>query len=144
MTTALIGNIGERLDLLIRQGGTFGPYKFKMQQPKSGAVPLSDGTYAPTDLDPIDLTGAVIRGQIRRTPADTAIVADVLVVITDAAAGEYEISLTDEVTAGIVAGVDLSKRESQYVWDLELEDTLGRVLPLYWGAVKVFREVTRV
>lgn len=143
MTTTL-GTIGERMDLLIRQGATFGPFMFTMKAPKAGAVAQADGTYADADLLPIDLTGCTLRGQIRKTPADVAVVASLAVTVTDAAGGSYQFELTDETTATIVAGIDLSKRESIYVWDFELQDSLGRVIPLYWGEVRVFREVTRV
>ncbi len=51
---ATLGYIGERLDLLIRQGATFGPF---------------DVTLANPDKTPVDLTGATVRAllvQLRR------------------------------------------------------------------------------
>lgn len=123
-----IGSIGNRLDLLIRQGGTFGP--------------VTD-TLANPDGSPVDLTGATIRGQIRKQPSDTAIVASFDVVITNALGGEYTFGLPASTTAGITAGADVTKPDSIYAWDIELQDTLGRVIPLHWGTVRVHREVTR-
>ena len=128
MTVQTLGNIGTRLDLLIRQGATFGPFVCTMTNP--------DGT-------PVNLTGATIRGQIRKAPADTVVVASLVVTITDAAAGKYTFSLSDATTAAIAAGADVTKPASVYVWDLELQDAAGSVIPLYWGDVRVHREVTR-
>lgn len=142
--TITLGTIGERMDLLIRQGATFGPFKFVMKAPSQGAVPQADGSYVETDLIPVDLTGCALRGQIRKTPSDATVVAELNVSITDPTGGTYQFDLSDTVTAAIVAGVDLSKRESSYVWDFELTDSSNRVIPLYYGEVRVFREVTRV
>lgn len=130
MSTPLgsIGTIGERLDLLVRQGGTLGPFVCTMVNP--------DGT-------PVDLTGCSITGQIRKRPADAVIVAALAITITDPAGGAYRFGLPDDVTAAIVAGADISRPESLYVWDLELHDSAGQVIPLYWGDVRVHREVTR-
>jgi hypothetical protein len=92
---ATLGYIGEKLDLLVRQGATLGPFT-------------------------------------------------VTLTITDAAAGKFQFGMTDEATAAIPAGETLKDAASVYVWDMELEDASGRVLPLYYGDCKVFREVTRV
>ena len=45
--------------------------------------------------------------------------------------------------AGIQAGETIKDPASLYVWDMELEDASGRVVPLYYGDCKVFLEVTR-
>lgn len=127
-TTPVLGSIGDKVDLLIKQGSTFGPMVATLKNP---------------DLTAVDLTSMVIRGQIRKKALDTAIVASVVVAITDATGGVFEFSLTDEVTAAIVADELMQRPGSKYVWDMEIEDSLGRVIPLYYGDVTVFREVTR-
>lgn len=134
MTTPTIGYFGERLDLKIRQGATFGPIQATMRNPV--VPPATIGT-------PVDLTGCTIRGQIRRKALDVAIVASFAVTITNAAAGQYEFGLSSATTAGITAGETLDSSTSKYVWDLELVDATGRITPLYYGAVTVLREVTR-
>jgi hypothetical protein len=126
--TATIGTIGERLDLLIRQGATLGPFICTISNP---------------DGSPVNLTGATIRGQIRKQASDTSPTATFAVLIMDAAAGRYSFALDAATTAGIPAGRDITKPESLYVWDMELQDSLGRVIPLYWGDARVHREVTR-
>lgn len=140
-----VGNIGEELDLLIAQGRDFGPLRFQAFQldPALGEWP-ADAPIPESAWVPMNLTGATIRGQIRKKPADTAVVAALVVTMTDAAAGRYELSLPDEVVAGIVAGTDLRRPESLYAWDLEMVEPGGRIVPLYWGAVRVHRRVTRV
>lgn len=126
--TAQLGYIGERLDLLIRQGATLGPFICTLSNP---------------DASPVNLTGATIRGQIRKKAADTAVVATLSVIIMNPTGGQYSFALDAATTAGIVAGADITKPESVYLWDMELQDSLGRVIPLYWGDVRVHREVTR-
>ena len=123
-----IGWLGEPLDLEIRQGATFGPHNAAMVNP---------------DNSPVDLTGCVIRGQIRRTALTTTVTASLSCTITDPAGGLYTLSMTDEVTAAIPAGESITDPKSKYVWDLELEDSQGRVIPLYYGNVSVLRESTR-
>lgn len=123
-----LGNIGEKLDLKIRQGATLGPFKATML--------LASG-------EPFDLTGATIRGQIRRRALSEEVTADIQVEIPAPLLGEYQFGLDDETTAGMEAGEALADSESLYVWDLELELSDGTVKPLYYGKVSVFREVTR-
>jgi hypothetical protein len=128
MATLLIGNIGERMDLLIRQGATFGPFTATMKNP---------------DESPVNLTGCLIRGQIRRKPADSVIAATVEVTSPYDATGAYVFGLPSAVTAAIQCGADTSAPTSLYHWDLEMVDSQGLVHPLYWGEVRVHREVTR-
>lgn len=127
-TAPSIGSIGERLDLVIKQGSTFGPMSNTLTNPDGSAV---------------DLTACVVRGQIRRKALDASIVASFVCTITDADEGQYEFGLTDEVTAAITAGELPSVPASKYVYDMELEDSVGRVIPLLYGNVTVMREVTR-
>ena len=126
---ATLGYIGERLDLLIRQGATFGPF---------------DVTLANPDKTPVNLTGATVRAHVRKKALDANVVIDLQVQITDASAGKFQFGLSDELSASITAGETVKDPASLYVWDMELEDVLGRVVPLYYGEVKVFREVTRI
>jgi hypothetical protein len=134
MSTPTIGYFGERLDIKIRQGATFGPIQATMRNPV--VSPATIGTL-------VNLTGCTIRGQIRRKALDVAIIASFSVTITDAVNGEYEFGLTSSTTVAITAGEDIKSPTSKYVWDLELVDATGRITPLYYGDVTVLREVTR-
>lgn len=126
-----IGTKGAELDLLIRQGATFGPIKSRALNP--------NGT-------PMNLSGATIRAQVRKTatsPIGEACVGSF--VITNAADGRFEWSFTDDATSVLVADNDSELAQASiYVWDMELEDATGRVIPLLYGKVNVFREVTKV
>ncbi len=126
---AILGHIGAQLDLLIRQGASYGPYEFQLKNP--------DGT-------PIDLTGVVLRGHLRKTAQTSDLVTPFDVeIIGPPTEGRFLLSLTWQVTAELPCGAKLTDKESQYQWDFEMMDSIGRVLPLYFGDVKVFREVTR-
>lgn len=127
MATQSIGSFGSKLNLNIRQGATFS----------------STVTLANPDTTPVDLTGATVRGQIRQKALDVTVVATFDVTVTDAVNGEFEFGLTDEVTAAIAAGEQPTEETSLYVWDIEMEDSAGRVIPLFYGIVTVLREVTR-
>lgn len=128
VTVASIGDIGEKIDLKIRQGADFGPITETLVNP--------DGTS-------VDLTGCALRGQIRKTADSAEVVAELNFEVVDAAAGVIRWGLTNAQTAGIPAGADLRMKESRYVWDRELVDATGRVVPLSYGEALVWREVTR-
>lgn len=127
MSQKTIGNRGECLDLLIRQGATFGTYHATMRNP--------DGT-------PVDLTGCLIRGMMRKTPSSASVLLNITVTSAYDATGAYSFGLTDEQTATLTAGTDINRPESLYVWDLEMLDSTGQIIPLYWGDVRVHRRVT--
>lgn len=127
--TPKLGNLGENFDLLIRQGATFGPII---------------ATMVDITLTPVNLSDCEIRGQIRKTWDAPEIIASFDVAITDAEKGEWKFSLTDDVTAALLCGAELTDYDSTYVYDIEIEwTTPGTVWPLYYGAVNVFREITR-
>lgn len=126
-----IGTKGSELDLLIRQGATFGPNLCTLKNP---------------DTSPINLTGCTFRGQIRKTASDPLSTGCAITfVITNAAAGEFTWEVTDENTTALAAdAISEAGPASQYVYDIEMEDASGRVIPLLYGKVSVFREVTKV
>lgn len=126
-TTPSIGTYGENLDLRVKQGSTFGA---------TVIVTNPDGTV-------MDLTACTVRGQIRRKALDTALIVAFTCAVTDAEAGTFTFGLTDEQTADIDAGETTAKPDSNYVYDIEVEDSVGGVTPLLYGKVVVFREVTR-
>lgn len=126
MTT--LGDIGEKIDLKIRQGADFGPITETLVNP--------DGT-------PVDLTGCTLRGQIRRAGLSAEVVAEITFEISLATDGLIRWGMTNAVTGGIPAGESMRDPASRYVWDRELVDASGRVIPLSYGDVVVQREVTR-
>jgi hypothetical protein len=127
---ALLGGIGVKLDLLIKQGSTFGPHRF---------------TLTDTDDNPLDLTGCIVRAHVRKKASDSAIVCTLETPVTASltAIGEFYLGASKTVTGAIAAGDTLKDPASKYVWDCDLEDSTGRSTPLYYGDVTIFREVTR-
>lgn len=122
-------DIGQELDLTLRQGATFGPITC---------------TYKDEGGTGIDITGATVRAQIRKEASKrkaSGIAATT--VLTDAVNGVFTFEFSDEDTATLVAGDTINDPASQYVWDMEIELTGGQVIPFCYGVVKVFREVTK-
>lgn len=125
--TDKISTRGERLDIDLKQGATL-----RVGHRLSNA----DGT-------PYDLTGAQIRGQIRRTALDATIVVAFHTQVEDAAAGHYQFWLTDEETQAITCGPKPGDPESTYEFDIEIEDAAGDVRCVLEGKVFVIAGVTR-
>lgn len=125
-----LGYLGEKIAITCRQGGTLGPFRARM-------------TNADANKTPVDLTGAVIRGTVRRAPGDAVALASFVVTITDPTDGRYEFGLPADVTATLPAGVDIMDAAGKLVWDLELVDSQGRVTPLYFGPFTNVMGVTR-
>lgn len=124
-----IGSIGERLDIVLRQGSTLGPFIVTLTNP--------NGT-------PVDLTGATIEGQVRKNATDAGTpVATFDIVYINRLAGQFSFGMSKATTVSIPAGEYQQDEASQYKWDMELTDSLTRCIPLYYGNFENFREVTR-
>lgn len=124
----IVGNKGEQLDLLIRQGGTFGPFKLFVKNP---------------DNTPVDLSESSFRAQIRKTFNSQVVAATFTCIVTNPTQGEVSIELSATQSAMLTAGEDEEFPDSKYLWDLEAEESGGRVIPYLYGNVKVFREITK-
>lgn len=130
MALTKVSTLGERLDLELHQGASLLPVRHTLLQP--------DG------VTPLDLTGYVARGQIRRKALDATVVATFTTRIAPTPTeGWYEFLLTDEQTQAITCGDKLTDPESLYEWDMELEDPLGDVRCTFSGAVRVKAGTTR-
>ncbi|NBQ13106.1 MAG: hypothetical protein EBU31_00485 [Proteobacteria bacterium] len=123
-----IGDIGQNLDLDIRQGATFGPHTVTLRNP--GGLP-------------VNITDWMFRGQVRKTAADATIAASFTFSIVSAMDGQFTFSIPATATAAITAGDNKLSAASQYVYDIEAQDAAGNVRPIVYGAAFVFREVTR-
>lgn len=122
-------NKGQELNLTIRQGATFGPI----------ICTLKDSLGSP-----INITGYTFRAQIRKTPSSRkATGCSATCVVVNGAAGQFSFEFTAADTANLVAGLDENSEDSLYYWDMELQQPDTKVMPLVYGTVKVFREVTK-
>jgi hypothetical protein len=124
----VIGYKGEQLDLLIRQGATFGPVKLIFTNPNGTRVNLTETTF---------------RAQVRKLPSSEDIGAEFVCLVTDSSQGELSIEIPAIETEKLSAGITETEIESLYFWDLEGVESGGRVVPYLYGDVKVFREITK-
>jgi len=131
MAAPIIGTKGAQLDLLIRQGATFGEITMTVKNSLT--------------QQPVNLSGYTVRGQIRKTAASTLQEgAAASFAIIDATNGVLSFWFTATATAALQADATSEDAPaSQYVWDMEMESATGYVQPLLYGNVKVFREVTK-
>ena len=120
-----IGSIGQQLNLLIKQGGTFGPHEVTLTNP---------------DGSPFNLTGCTFDGGVKAKPTDTTAVPFAFEVPVPAS-GVFKFGMTDEVTATLKAGPLITDISSKAVHDINVTDALGQRIPLFWGDVEVFRRV---
>lgn len=89
-----IGSIGERLDIVLRQGSTLGPFIVTLTNP--------NGT-------PVDLTGATISGQVRKNATDTGSpIATFDIVYINRVAGQFSFGMAKSATTLIPAGDSVS------------------------------------
>lgn len=124
-----VGSKGGNLDLLIRQGATLGPNSTQIKD-RTGTA--------------IDITGATVRSEIRKTPDAVTVDATAVCTITDAANGAFTWEFTAAETKLLDADpVSEEQPLSKYVWDMEIQYSDGRIQPLMYGDVRVFREVTK-
>ena len=128
MTTYKIDLLGDRLDLDMKQGCSWGPFSVTLTNDNGTAV---------------DLTGCTIRGSIRKTRLSTTQIVALTVTSDYDATGTFSFSLTPAQTLLIEAGESLNSAASQYVWDLEMLDSAERVTSIYYGTIRVLAEVTR-
>lgn len=88
-----------------------------------------------TSSAPINLSGYIVRSQMRRSYYSANASATFTCTITDAANGELTLSLTDGQTSNIKAG--------RYLFDLETVDTSNVVTRVLEGIITVTPGVTR-
>lgn len=134
MATEKISNLGLRRDLELHQGASLRPVRLNVvRRPTPDAEPAI-----------VDLTGAQVRGQIRRKALDATVVATFQTRIAPVPTeGWVEFWLTDEQTAAIPCGDTLTDPASVYEYDIEIEDAAGEVDVALGGTCRVRPGVTR-
>ncbi len=93
--------------------------------------------------NPIDLTGYIVRGQIRKSAADSSIALNLNPTIVSAAAGKISFALLGTQTALLETAGSNYQEVTVYVWDIEIESASGVVTRLLNGFVYVSPEVTK-
>lgn len=107
-------------ELIVDQGATF-----------NNIINLSDDI---TNAN-INISGYIVRSQMRRSYYSANATANIICTITNAAQGEITMRLDANTTANIKAG--------RYLFDLETVDNLGTVSRVLEGIVTVTPGITR-
>lgn len=84
---------------------------------------------------PINLSGCVVRGQMRKAYTSANPTANFICTISDAVGGNVDIGLSASTTANI--------RFGRYVFDIEYVDTFNTTTRVVEGIATVTPEVTR-
>ena len=130
-TLTKISTLGKRLDLELHQGASLLPVRHTLYTDEAKTTPL-------------DLTGATVRGQIRRTALATSVAANFRTALAPTPAdGWYEFWLTDEDTGAIPCGAKLTDPDSVYEYDIELETLAGDVRVTFYGTARIKAGATR-
>lgn len=116
----MIGSLGKQQDLLIKQGADFW-VRAKMVNPDGSAV---------------NLTNCIIRGGAQKSTGVGPVV-PFTVAYLDRPSGIYKFGFTKIQTAAMTCARGLKAKESEYTWELELEDSVGAVIPLFYGTGRV-------
>ena len=83
----------------------------------------------------INISGYIVRSQMRRSYYSANASANIICTITDAVNGEIVMSLNANTTANIKAG--------RYLFDVETVDRLGKTSRVLEGIITVTPEITR-
>lgn len=86
-------------------------------------------------VTPLDLTGYTVRSMIRKRYEDALPTETFNISYPDALNGKVRLLIPASKTAAIAKG--------RYVYDVELEDGLGKVVKIYKGFVVVYPEATK-
>lgn len=117
-------NLVAKLNLVIKQGATFGPNRLTFSE---------------------DVSTWTFRGQARKNADDATVAAEITTVPVSGDPNSVDWSFLAEDTAAMTCHpTDLDHADSRYQWDYELEKPDGTVITLHDGEIKVWREVTRL
>lgn len=120
----MLGSIGKRHDLLIRQGAGFGPYLIEVRT-ASGAAR--------------DITGWTAEGSLRRHASSTVALVDFEFDLPAPTLGQlrFWIDAEDTLPDALPCGESDLDKESLYYWDFDLITSAGTRIPLLYGSVRV-------
>lgn len=123
-------NLGIEYDLEIVQGATL-----------VLNVVCTDPTTTPPAA--LNVSAFSFRAQIRKVGLAPESLVDFDCEVTDGINGKVTLTAQAADTARLTAGESVDDDASQYVWDLQATDASGNMSYPAWGAVSVFRAVTR-
>lgn len=97
------------------------------------------------DGDPVDLSTALIIGQVRKTASNKKIEASFSVINTDLVAGQFAIELSAPVTSQLKCNPSFAAQRviTPFAYDIEIHYVDGTVNRILSGVLYVSPEVTR-
>lgn len=123
MSTPIAGNIGQELNLLIKQGSDF-----------AIEIDLQEENGDPFNTDDFSAIAAM-----RKQPFREPIVSFECSFVFS---GRLRIAMSASDTANLACGAELYDDESSYSWDCELIDNANALtIPGFFGDVNVFRNI---
>ena len=87
------------------------------------------------DGTPVDITGYIFTGQIRKSYYSTNPTANLVITILNSVNGNTKISLGSSNTANIISG--------RYVYDIKMKDSMNVTTRVVEGIVTITPQVTR-
>ncbi len=120
----IIGFKGDLIDLVIKQGSQF----------------TADGIVSNPDGTALDISTATITAVMKKK-FDSVDLVTFTSTITNGMSGMYSIGLNGAQTSALEAGSTENDPKSKYIWEMSLTEANGRVYPLTYGEVHVFRKL---
>jgi len=124
-----IGFRGVRQDIEIRQGAEGGPYLCTLTN--------QDGL-------PFDLTGCHFNTSVRKSSSSLLTpwaLAAMESAVVDAKAGRFQLWITSHNTGLMECGETEQDPKSRWVWQVDLVEADGRISPVAYGALIIFRNL---
>lgn len=125
--TATLGNVGQKINLLVSRGDDFGPHEVSLKKP---------------DGKPYDLTGISFVGSVKRKVTDSRPACNLYVIVVDPVMGVIRFGITKYETARLNAMPTIEDPKPVYVWDFKIVEPTDRRIPLFYGEVTVQPSVT--
>lgn len=126
-TDLAIGDLGQRIDIVLRQGTDAERITLQLQNP--------DGTF-------VSFAGATILAQVRRNPEDASPV-ESFVVSQSAGNDTVYLDFPGSKSTGMAAGINANDATGRYVWDCVATFLSGPVRALAYGDLRIIRSRSR-
>lgn len=121
-----IGKPPARVDLLLVQGDDY-EFGFEIKDDEG---------------NPVDLTGATLRAQVRKAPT-LPVLFEPTFTSKVGSSSQRVMAVRGVDTAALAVGPTIKDPASKFVWDIELKDTAGDTRTIAEGVISIYREVTK-
>lgn len=118
------GSIGVKQDILLKQGATFVHLRISLRNPDKSLINIAAGQ---------------LFAVIKRSAGDTTAIATFTFIRESDTS--YLVTLPASATAQIPCGETVKDALSKYFWDCKFTDPVGKVWPVAYGEVLVYRKL---